>query len=312
MDWIKSGCIFKANKQKPWMISHSAMPIPLQISGTIYRIYFSTRGERNNPQVGYIEIDINNPNESLKISEKPCISNGVEGFFDYNGVYSGSIVKKGDELWMYYSGRVNIENGMYHVSAGLAISNDGGVVFNKYSESPIHQRNQYDPWLVSTPFVMKYENNWKMWYLSGRGITRHSENEYTSHYDIRSAISQDGISWKSENKIHIPIGSKITNVAAPSIVRLPNGKFFMCFSFVEGDKGYQLGAAWSNDLEKWTICSDIFHNILSEEWEKTRCYPHCFIHENLLYIVYCGHNFGKEGIGLINITCDLIQQHINA
>ncbi len=302
INWNKSNCIFKANGQFPFMKSHTAMCIPYHLHDSIFRIYFSTRGERYNPQVGYIEIDINNTSQILNISENPVLENGPESHFDYNGLYSGCVVKRNNELWMYYSGRINLENDMYQVSAGLAISKDNGLSFEKYSPSPVHQRNIHDPWLVSTPFVMPYNNGWRMYYLSGRRIERYSNTDYKSFYDIRSAFSNDGIEWKSENKIHIPINDKISNVAAPNIIRISDKYYFMTYSYVEENNGYQLGAAYSENLNDWTICNSIFDSVKKENWDKTRAYPCSFLYEDKIYVVYGADNFGKEGIGLLNVN----------
>lgn len=310
INWNKSGCIFKAQGQFPFMLSHTAMCIPMHLHDNIYRIYFSTRGERNNPQVGYIEIDLNEPDKILTISENAALENGQESYFDFNGLYSGCIVKRENELWMYYSGRTNLENGMYHVSAGLAISNDNGLSFQKFSHSPIHQRNIHDPWLVSTPFVMPYLNGWRMYYLSGRKITRFSDTDYSSHYDIRSAFSVDGIEWKSENKIHIPMTETISNIAAPNILKISDSKYLMTYSYVENNNGYQLGAAYSENLNDWTVCNHLFKDLAASSWEKTRAYPCSFIHQNQFYMVYGGHNYGKEGMGLAHVNLSEILEFI--
>lgn len=299
MNWKKSECFFKANNQKSWMISHSAMPIPLCLGGDLYRIYFSTRGERNNPQVGFIEIEINNPSEILNISELPCITNGSESYFDYNGVYSGCIIKREEELWMYYSGRHNGEGQLYHVSAGLAISTDGGLHFKKHSDSPIFQRNIHDPWLVSTPFVIKTEKEWRMWYLSGREVF-YENGILAPYYDIRSAISENGLNWMSENKVHLGTKNGFRNVASPSIFSY-NGYSWMVFSYIKDKiRSYQLGMARSKDLENWEVLENVFDSIPRDNWDQNRAYPNAFIHKNKLHILFCGNEFGRDGMGFIH------------
>lgn len=300
MKWEKSGLIFKADKQRPWMVSHTAMPIPLHLGGNMFRIYFSTRAQRNNPQVGFIEIDITKPNEILNISESPSLECGPEGYFDHNGVYSGCIVKHGEELWMYYSGRQNGEGQLYHVSVGLAKSKDGGITFDKFSYSPIFQRNIYDPWLVSTPFVIQTEKSWRMWYLSGREIA-YENNILAPFYDIRSAKSDDGINWISENKIHIGKNFGFRNVAAPSIVAIEN-IHFMFFSYIKDKiRAYQLGVAYSHDLINWKLFDNSFNSLKNEHWDENKAYPFAFLHNNEVIILYCGSDFGKSGLGFLKI-----------
>jgi len=307
INWNISGCIFKAQGQFPFMQSHTAMCIPLHLHDDIFRIYFSTRGERNNPQVGFIEIDINEPSKILKISDKPVLENGPEGHFDFNGLYSGCIVKRENELWMYYSGRTNLENGMYQVEVGLAISNDGGLTFKKYSNSPIYGRNINDPWLVSTPHVIPYNDGWRMYYLSGRKVKRTSNVDYSSFYDVRSAFSKDGLKWTSENMIHIPIDNETTYIAAPTISKLNSNTNLMTFSYIKQDNDYQLGAAVSGNLANWKIINEIFNTVEIELWDTSKAYPNSFIHNGKLYVFYCGNTYGKEGLGFLDIEIEKLE-----
>lgn len=310
INWNKSNCIFKANGQFPFMQTHTAMPIPLHLHDDVFRIYFSTRGIRNNPQVGYIEIDIKEPKNILKISDKPVLENGPEGHFDYNGLYSGCIVKRDDEHWMYYSGRTNLENGMYNVEVGLAISNDGGLTFKKYSESPIFGRNINDPWLVSTPHVIPYNDGWRMYYLSGRFVNRVSEKLYFSPYDIRSALSKDGINWQSENYVHIPLTDKRTQISAPNILKITNNLFLMIYSYIENYGSYKLGCSYSNYLNNWKDLPDFFDFKVYEDWDISKSYPSVIIHKNELIIIFSGHNYGKEGLGILKTNLEEVEHFI--
>lgn len=297
--WEKSGCLFKAEGQEPWMISHTATPLPVMLDEERVRVYFAARSERNNPRPGYVEFNLIHFKGIEAISPQPLVDNGPLAFFDYNGIYPGCIIKRGKEWWMYYSGRVNGDNNAYHVSVGLAISDDEGKTFKKYSESPVHQKNIYDPWLVSTPHVIPYGEGWRMYYLSGRKATM--ENDvFTSYYDIRSALSDDGITWTAENKVHLGLTDEITNLACPSIVKVKE-KYWMFFSFCSIDTGqYRLGVAYSYDLDNWTQIFNCFNSVNDEEWDDiSRAYPYVLVLGNYLYVFYCGNNFGKGGFGYL-------------
>jgi hypothetical protein len=157
---------------------------------------------------------------------------------------------------------------------------------------------------------MPYKNGWRMYYLSGQKLIRFSDTEYKAYYDIRSAISADGVQWNPENKVHIPIDTEISNIAAPHILNIAENKYLMTFSYVKNDEGYQLGAAVSENLNDWTDCSDIFMNVKFEEWDRTRAYPCSFIHNDQFYIVYGGDNFGKQGMGLLHVDLNSLLAHI--
>ena len=77
------------------MVTHAAFPIAERIGGDIYRIYFSPRDRLNRAQVGYIEVDINEPQRILYITEKPVLGLGDLGCFDDNGVMAEWIVDHG-------------------------------------------------------------------------------------------------------------------------------------------------------------------------------------------------------------------------
>ena len=91
-NWEKLGLILDPKGRAEWMKTHCQLPIADHIKGDIYRIYFATRNEIQVSQIGYVEIDIKNPKEIIKISEKPILRNGDLGYFDEHGVFPSSIV----------------------------------------------------------------------------------------------------------------------------------------------------------------------------------------------------------------------------
>lgn len=52
----------------------------------------------------------------------------------------------------------------YHNSIGLAISKDGGVTFEKFSEGPLFDRNYIEPYYSAVPYILRENGIWKMWY----------------------------------------------------------------------------------------------------------------------------------------------------
>ena len=138
-----------------------------------------------------------------------------------------------------------------------------------------------------------------MYYLSGRGIERYSESVYKPYYDVRTAISENGISWTSENNIVLPLINDISNIAAPTIITL-NGEKRMFFSFIEKElRVYNIGSAlWQG--EKWEYKNEIFDAIEKENWDTHKAYPHAIVHKDKVYLFYCGNEFGKGGLGFIS------------
>ena len=90
--WNKLGLLIKASNQYEFMYSHTAMPQALHLKNDLFRIYYGTRNKQNEPSIGFLEIDINCPNEVLYISDSPVLIKGQWGMFDDNGLYPGNII----------------------------------------------------------------------------------------------------------------------------------------------------------------------------------------------------------------------------
>ena len=297
MKWEKLGRIFQASQQTQWMHSYTAMPMALPLGGDRYRIYFGARSIDNSPSVCYIELDINEPKNTLKVSEGPVLSAGQPGYFDDNGLYPGSILKVDEKVLMYYMGRSNGQNGLYYMAIGLAESLDNGLTFTKVSEAPILGRTHFDPWMVTTPWVVKTGEQWRMWYTSGIGWSSDLKNSY---YHIKYTESDDGIRWQESEEVAIPLQGNETNVAAPTML-YEDGIYHMWFSFVASkEESYQLGYAISEDGRNWLrkpICDEL--KLSTVGWDsQCMAYPCVFKHGDSLFMLYSGNELGKHGIGL--------------
>ncbi|MEB3286058.1 MAG: hypothetical protein VKJ04_01000 [Vampirovibrionales bacterium] len=295
IEWQKLGCLFQASGQYPWMQSHTAVPIPLQIGESRFRIFFGTRNQYQSAQVGYVDIDIENPRSPLGISKQPVLTAGPPGYFDDNGVYPGSIIQGNDQLlYMYYSGRSNGTAPLYYMAIGLAVSEDAGKSFHKVRKSPILGRSEINPWMVSTPCVLRNGTLWQMWYLSGLGW----EGE-KSFYHIKYAESSDGIIWEPHDNVCIPLDADTTNVASPSVI-WDNNRYRMWYSYIKRGQGYRIGYAESEDAVNWSrMDSQAGISLSPTGWDSTSmAYPSVFSYSGNKYMVYSGNGFGQGGVGL--------------
>ena len=74
---------------------------------------------------------------------------------------------------------------------------DGGLSLQRLRPDPILARSPHDPWMVSTPFVLKRNSDdWLMWYLSGIGWK--SIEPPVSCYNIEVARFGDGVNWSRD------------------------------------------------------------------------------------------------------------------
>lgn len=297
--WQKKGLIFAPNQRYSWMQTHASLPIPIHLYEDIYRVYFSTRDKFNRNSVGFFEININDPYNLLSISEVPVLTPGPLGGFDDHGVYASSIVHVGNQLYMYYIGWNPGPYPLFYSSIGLAISIDSGISFQKKFNFPIMARNEYDPILVTSPFVIFENNFWKMWYVSGLKWEK-SDHNTDSFYHIKYAFSLDGIKWHREGIVALDLQTNEKNIARCCVV--PKADGYEAWYSYNCDEGYRIGYATSKDSILWErkdIESGITISDEASDWDaKSVAYPYVIYQGRKAYMFYNGNAFGRDGIGL--------------
>lgn len=300
MNWEKQGLIFSPEKRFDWMQTHATTPVPIHLSGDLFRVFFSTRNERNQNQLGFIDIDINHPRKILNISEQPALKYGDCGHFDCDGVYGTSILKVDDKLYCYYGGWNAGLNGVFYSSIGVAISEDGGLSFKRVNTFPVLSRDKYDSWAVMAPFVVHSDGQWKMWYASGKELYKDENNNLKSLYDIKYATSEDGITWKKTGEISLALGDKDTNIARACVI--PDGNKYECwYPYVSKTLGrYRIGYAESVDGIHFDRKDELAGIDVSESgWDSEAItYPYVIKHNGEHWMFYNGNEFGCDGFGL--------------
>ena len=128
-NWQKLGKIFCPNENRIWMHSYAQVPFTLVLDDSL-RVYFSTReaidkNKNFRSYSGYIDLNKNNLNQILKISEKPILELGKTGEFDEFGTMAGSIIKHKNFYYLYYCGWTRCDSVPYNWAIGLAKSHDG-------------------------------------------------------------------------------------------------------------------------------------------------------------------------------------------
>src|SRR4051812_29965021 len=104
VNWKKLGQVFCPTENFDWMHSHASYPWAENISGDIFKIYFSTRDKNNRSSIGYIIINIQQPANVLEISSVPVLSPGEIGTFDDNGVSLSCFAHIDEKKVLYYLG----------------------------------------------------------------------------------------------------------------------------------------------------------------------------------------------------------------
>jgi len=298
MEWKKRGLIFSPTGQYPWLQTHAANPVALHLKDNIYRVYFASRDKQNRSHVGYVDFDITSSDTILRLSSEPVLAPGPLGYFDDHGVYATSIVEYEQKLFMYYIGwNPGLRPPMFYTSIGLAVSEDMGKTFKKMFKAPILARSEFDPWMVSSPFVMLDQDVWRMWYISGFKWEIVDGNLH-SYYNIKYAESRDGIHWDRNGLVCINHKPGERNIARPCVIK-ENGMYKMWYSYNAG-QGYRIGYAESVDGYKWQrLDNEVGIDLSKSGWDsQALAYPWVFSHKGKKYLLYNGNQFGKDGFGL--------------
>ena len=302
MKWIKKGMIVKPGKFD-WMTTNASVPFAERIGDDRYRIYFYGRDSLNRSRPGYIEININYPQEILYITEKPVLELGSLGAFDDSGIIPVWIVNYDGMKYMYYVGWNLGVTVPYYWFIGLAISQDGGKTFERVSKAPILRRNNVDPYLVHAPCVIIENGIWRMWYSSS--IKRTIEDGQSKpYYHIRYAESKDGISWERRGIVCIDFKSKDEYAIGRPCVLKEDGIYKMWYSYSSGS--YRIGYAESKDGINWERKDDEVGIDVSESgWDSEMIeYAFVFEHKGRKYMLYNGNGYGKTGLGYAILNVD--------
>ncbi len=170
-----------------------------------------------------------------------------EGEWD-NHLEAVSIIKEGDEIWMYYCGYEQEAETAGTIVAtgqiGLAKSTDNKT-FTRSSLDPIvllGQTNTKDFNALFSPTVIKEGNTYYMFYV-GYCI----ENCTPAFIGILSATSTDGMNWTKQDE-PVLSGTDVdldwaTVIKEPAIVKGPDNVYYL---FISGDES--IGVARSNTI----------------------------------------------------------------
>ncbi len=167
MKWEKLGRILDPEILSEFGLTAALMPIVrvLDPARGLVRVYFSPRDIGGRSQVRYVEFVVTNPSKILTISPKPLFEPGKLGAFDDAGVTLGSIVEDGDRRLLFYTGWNLTLNVPFNNSIGVAELRDDDSI-HRLGDGPIMTRTLTEPYSCASPFVIKEDGVFKMWYAS--------------------------------------------------------------------------------------------------------------------------------------------------
>jgi predicted GH43/DUF377 family glycosyl hydrolase len=303
--WIKKGLIYKPSGDLWWARSYATEPTVDLISDEVWRVYFGTRDEKNRNRICFVDVDARNPSKILRDTSEPILPLGKIGTFDDCGMMPSWILDYNNKKYLYYTAW-NVRNTIpYHLSIGLAISEDGGDTFKRFSEGPLFSACRTEPYFSGTACVLIDSGLWKCWYTSCTGWEVIGATP-EPRYHIKVAQSHDGIEWQRQGAVAIDYKSPDEGaVGRPSVLQ-EDSVFKMWFCYRGGTDyrtnlktSYRIGYAESEDGIKWTRMDDCVGIDLSPKgWDSDMIeYPHVFEHGGKKHMFYCGNKFGMSGFG---------------
>jgi hypothetical protein len=279
------------------MVSHAALPFAENLSGRVFRIYFSGRDRFNRSQTGFFEVDLKEPARILRVNPEPVLALGELGTFDESGAMLSWMVTHGEEKYLYYIGWNLGVTVPFRNAIGLAISRDGGWTARKYSQGPILDRSTEDPFFLGSACVLKEGDIWRMWYLSAirwKMVSSRPRHEYL----IKYAHSWDGIHWERPGIICLDFQSEGEYALSRPCVLKDGDRYKMWYSY--RGKSYRIGYAESADGLHWERKDEEAGIDVSETgWDSEMVeYPFVFDFQGRRYLLYNGNDYGRTGIGL--------------
>ncbi|MDP2761985.1 MAG: hypothetical protein Q8O64_16590 [Sideroxyarcus sp.] len=310
--WKKLGNIFNPtlSRPRPWMQEYAQCPTPFVLNDEVLRVYIACRPQRGSDlqyvsYPGYIDLAREDISRIVGIADAPLMPLGNPGAFDEFGIMPSSFVRRGDDIYTYYSGWTRMQAVPYTLAIGLAVSRDGGNRFEKPGEGPVLGLSLHEPYFVTGPIVRAINDQWRMWYLTGRKWLL-DDGKYEPVYQIAQAKSDDGVTWHRDSIPIIPTLSEneCQDIFSPFFL---GGKWHAIFAWRKPSAlagAYRLGYASSDDLETWVRDDAQVGIDLSESgWDsQMMCYPRIVELDGRILMFYCGNAFGREGFGIAELT----------
>lgn len=295
MAWKRKGMVIPPSG--PEGFTHVANPCICEIENGLLRVFYASRDNDGRAHIFCADLDPNNEFKVVKQNEVPVLLPGKEGSFDENGVVPGNVIFWEKDLFMFYMGWNVLPSGRWANSIGVAKWDDQKMSFKRVSEGPVIARDTIDHFTVSYPFVVHYNESFKMWYGShecwdsGDGNMIHKMN---------MASSDDILKWNKSAQDVFPLKEDEYAVSRPWVMGDGDGfKMWCSIKKSVSQESYFIGCAESSDGVVWERTTDDEMHTGDEEWEvEMVAYPCVFRWNHKTYMLYNGNGYGKSGIGL--------------
>lgn len=297
--WTKIGLVFRSPGDQPWRLTHAATPTVEPLGGAWVRVYYTARDAANRSHVSSVELDVRNPTVTRALSAAPLVAPGPSGAFDADGSAMGCLVRDGSRRLLYYLGWRLAKDVPWRNTIGLAIADGDSTRFEKAGDGPVVGLNDVDPHSVSYPWILREGAVWRMWY--GSNLMWGTEESSMRHV-IKYAESRDGVQWKREGRVAIPLPDPAREfaVSRPCVVR-DGDSYRMWYS--RRTPVYAMGFATSPDGIAWSRRDDeVGLEPTRGAWDGASVeYPNVFDADGDRWMLYNGDDYGRAGFGLARL-----------
>jgi len=164
MQWRKLGLIYNADGSRPWAKSHAMLPTPVHLSDEVVRVYVTHCDADGVGRPGYVDLSTSDLRVVVGVSKAPLLDLGRPGSFDENGLLACSVVHLGGgRAFMYYVGFELGTKIRYRLLTGLAVSEDGGESFTRYSQTPVVVRSDAEGYFRCGPYCVHERGRFRLW-----------------------------------------------------------------------------------------------------------------------------------------------------
>jgi hypothetical protein len=294
MSWQKRGILIEPPVHLSWASSHAAVPHTGSNEGAL-EVYFTTRDERRRSHIARAQVDLGRG--LVDVAGEPVLAPGPLGAFDDSGVMTSCLVREGERSYLYYQGWSLGVTVPFYVFVGCAVSEGENSPFERVSPAPVLGRHAVDPFMCSSPWVVRDEGPWRMWYVSNLGWRPQPAGppQYVVH--VKYAESADGIAWDRDGHVCIDFASPDEYAISRPCVLKDADLYRMWYSH-RGD-AYRIGYAESRDGLEWKRMDEKAGiDVSPSGWDSDMVEYACvFDHDGARHMLYNGNGYGETGIG---------------
>jgi hypothetical protein len=294
--WRRAGPLaLDTSRAKSWALTHAALPVIEPVDDGVWNLYLSLRDDDGRARIGRAQLIVEPRPAIAPLEADPILDLGDLGAFDDSGVVTASLQSAGARRYLFYTGWSRGVTVPFYLGIGLAVSEDGGP-FRRVSSAPMLERSDAEPFLTASPFVLREDDRWRMWYVSSTGWMS-TDSTPEPCYNIRYAESANGITWERPGRVCVDYGPDEHAFGRPWVVH-DDDLYRMWFS-VRGDR-YRIGYAESLDGIAWVRADPIGGLGPSDSgWDSEMVeYPCVFDYHGGRYMLYNGNDYGRTGLGL--------------